>query len=94
MRDAHQKRETPLSKKPDSPDHEIPQWLKDEREELSSRLEKLNMQIANIPPDSSLKNLRAMMKETAKALQNELNELEEFIPVKQASHTLLSSKKD
>ena len=94
MRDAHGKKRMPLDKKPESPDAEIPQWLKDQRNELSDMLETLNNQIASIPPDSSLKNLRAMMKETAKGLQKQLDELDDFMPVKQARHTLISSKKD
>lgn len=82
------------SKKKQKAASEPPQWLIHEQEELQSRLDILNKQIASIPQDSSLRNLRTMMKETAKGLQKELDELEEFIPARTPRHRLLASKKD
>ena len=94
MDDAHEKGiKSPLKKKPVARD-ELPQWLIDERSDISTKLEQLNLQIASIPPDSSLKHLRAMMKETAKGLQSQLDEMDEFVQVKQPTHTLIRSKTD
>ena len=95
MKVSHQnRRELPLSNKPNMADKNVPEWIKVEKEKLSTKLEKLNSQIANIPIDSSLKNLRVMMKETAKALQLEIDELDELIQVKTPTHTMTLSKKD
>ena len=95
MKVSHQnRRELPLSNKPSMADKNVPDWIKVEKEKLSTKLEKLNNQIANIPTDSSLKNLKVMMKETAKALQLEIDELDELILVKTPNHTMTKSKKD
>ena len=95
MKETHQNRsKIPFDIRPDMPDKNVPEWLKLEMENLSMKLEKLNNQIANIPADSSLRNLRAMMKETAKALQMRIDELDELILVKPPTHKMISSKKD
>ena len=92
----HKNRKLALKNEPDMANKNMPDWFKIEMENLSTKLEKLNNQIASIPVDSSLGNLRAMMKETAKALQIKIDELDELTHVmpKPPTHKMTSSKKD
>ena len=83
-----------LNNEPDMAGKNMPDWLKVEKETLTTKIEKLNNQIASIPDDSSLKNLKAMMKETAKALHIRLDELDEFTQIKTPTHKMISSKRD
>ena len=50
--------------------------------------------LREIPDDSNLKNLKAMMKETAKALQMRLDELEELSKRKPPAHKMTSFRKN
>ena len=64
MKSVHyNKREEIKSIEPDIANVNMPDWFNVEMETLSTKLEKLNNQIATIPTDSSLKNLKTMMKE-------------------------------
>ena len=88
------KREEIRNIEPDIANVNMPDWFNVEMESLSTKLEKLNNQIANIPTNSSLKNLKAMMKETAKALQMRIDELDELTEIKTPTHKMTSSRKD
>ena len=78
---------------PDNTNVNMPDWFNVEMETLSTKLEKLNNQIASIPTDSSLKNLKVMMKETAKALQMRIDELDELTEIKSPTHKMTSPRK-
>ena len=87
------KKESPLDNEPDIADANMPDWFVAEKNRILLKIDTLNNQIASIPEDSSLKNLRAMMKETEKALRIRLDELEELTNVKAPTHKMISSKK-
>ena len=90
----HKKRESPLDNEPDIADANMPDWFVAEKNRILSKIDTLNNQITSIPKDSSLRNLKAMMKETEKALRIRLDELEELTQVKTPTHRMISSKKN
>jgi len=89
----YKRREKHQSTEPDIADSNTPDWLIVEKESLLTKIETLNNQIAEIPDDAGFKNLKYMMKETAKALQMRLDELDEFTQRKPPAHKMISSKK-